>query len=238
MKILIACEESQTVCKEFRELGHEAYSCDLIDCSGGHPEWHIVGNAVEVAYSLQWDMMIAHPPCTRLTNAGVRWLMSPPKNKTLVQMWQELFDGANLYKALRDAPIRKKCIENPIMHCHARELINPGYRQIVQPWWFGDEAFKATGFELIGLPNLRPTNKLNPPVKGTDEYKKWSFIHRMPPGPDRERLRSKTFPGIAKAIARQYGGVIKTVPECPGCGGLMDESEIEGGYCFDCVENS
>ena len=204
MKVLIACEESQMVCKEFRALGHDAYSCDIDDCSGGHPEWHIKGDALSIVND-GWDMMIAHPPCTRLTNAGARWLKEPPKGKTLVEMWRDLFDGAEFYKALRDAPIPKKAIENPIMHCHAKELINPGPRQVVQPWWFGDKAFKATGFELIGLPPLEPTNKLTPPEKGTKEHKEWSWIHMMPPSPERARLRSKTFQGIAKAMAEQWG---------------------------------
>ena len=172
MKILIACEESQVVCKAFRKRGHEAFSCDLLPCSGGHPEWHMQCDVMRVL-NMGWDMMIAHPVCTRLTNAGVRWLMNPPKGKTPVQMWQGLFEGAEFYKTLRDAPIKKKAIENPVMHCHAKELIKPGYRQIVQPWWFGDKAFKATGFELIGLENLKPTNKLTPPKNGTEEYKEW-----------------------------------------------------------------
>ena len=120
-------------------------------------------------------------------------------------MWDELEAGAKFYLELRDAPIDKKVIENSIMHKYARELIKPGYRQVVQPWWFGDKAFKATGLELINLPDLIPTNKLTPPKPGTEEHKKWSLIHRMPPGPDREKLRSKTFPGIAKALAEQYG---------------------------------
>ena len=205
MRILIACEESQAVTIELRKLGHEAFSCDIEDCSGGHPEWHIKGNVLEILND-GWDMMIAHPPCTRLTNAGARWMIKPPPDKTLVQMWSELFDGAEFYRALRDAPIPLKAIENPIMHKHARELINPGYRQVVQPWWFGDKAFKATGFELIGLPDLIATNKLTPPQSGTDEHKEWSKVHRMSPGPERAKLRSKTYPGIAKAMAEQWAG--------------------------------
>ena len=204
MRVLVACEESQAVTIEFRKRGHEAYSCDIDPCTGGYPEWHIQGDALEVI-NQDWDLMIAHPPCTRLTNAGVRWLSVPPKGRTLTSMWKELFDGAEFYKALRDCGIPKIAIENPVMHLHAKELINPGKRQVVQPWYFGDEAFKATGFELIGLPELKDTNRLTPPKPGTDEHKEWSWIHRMPPGPDRARLRSKTFPGIAKAMAEQWG---------------------------------
>lgn len=204
MRVLIACEESQVICKSFRAIGHEAFSCDLLPCSGGHPEWHLKCDVLTVLDN-EWDLMIAHPECTRLTNAGVRWLKAPPPGKTLVEMWKGLFDGAEFYKKVRDANIPKKCIENPIMHCHARELIKPGRRQVVQPWWFGDKAFKATGFELIGLPDLIPTNKLTPPKKGTPEHAAWSFIHRASPGPDRRRIRSKSFEGIARAMAEQWG---------------------------------
>jgi hypothetical protein len=204
MRVLIACEESQAVCKAFRARGHEAFSCDTEPCSGGHPEWHLHQD-VSLILLAGWDMLIAHPPCTRLTNAGARWLKVPPPSRTLVEMWRDLFEGAEFYKKLREAPIKKKCIENPIMHCHARELINPGHRQVVQPWWFGDKAFKATGFELIGLPDLVPTNKLTPPEKGTEEHKEWSWVHRMAPSKDRATLRSKTFPGIADAMAEQWG---------------------------------
>jgi len=205
MKVLVACEESQAVTIELRKLGHEAYSADIIDCSGGYPEWHIKGDVLEILND-GWDMMIAHPPCTRLTNSGVRWLSVPPKGRTLDSMWQELEDGAIFYNALRDAPIPKKAIENPVMHKHARKLINPGYRQVVQPWWFGDKTFKATGFELIGLPDLIPTDKLTPPKTGTNEHKEWSWIHRLSPGPNRGKLRSKTQLGVAKAMAEQWAG--------------------------------
>lgn len=202
MKILVACEESQAVTIELRKLGHEAYSCDIEECSGGHPEWHIQGDVLDQLDN-GWDMMIAHPPCTRLANSGVRWLTKPPKGKTLNQMWEELHEGAKFYNAVRDANIPLKAIENPVMHGYARKLINPVYKQIVQPWWFGDKAFKATGFELIGLPDLVATDKLTPPKSGTEEHKKWSKVHRMSPGPERSKLRSKTYLGIAKAIATQ-----------------------------------
>lgn len=209
MKILIACEESQAVCIEMRKLGHEAYSCDLQECSGGHPEWHIIGDAVNVAYREHWDMMIAHPPCTRLTNAGRRWLHNPPKGKTMVQMWDEFFKGVELYRALRNAPIKKIAIENPVMHDHARELLEGKKRHIVQPWWFGDKAFKATGFELNGLPELiegKSSLRSIIPKPGTKEHKEWSKVHRMPPGPERAKMRSKTFQGMAKAMAEQWAG--------------------------------
>lgn len=209
MKILVACEESQAVTIELRKLGHEAYSCDIDPCSGGHPEWHIQGDAVEVSLRAGWEMMIAHPPCTRLTNAGRRWMHNPPPGKTMVQMWSEFFAGVELYNALRNAPIAKIAIENPVMHDHAREALGIIKRNVVQPWWFGDKAFKATGFELIGLqPLVEGENSLRAvvPKSGTEEHKEWSFIHRASPGKNRARLRSKTFPGIAKAIAEQWAG--------------------------------
>lgn len=162
MRVLIACEEIQVVCKAFRKRGHEAFSCDLIDCSGGHPEWHIKDDVLNHLDD-NWDMMIAHPICTRLTNSGVRWLHVPPPGKTWDQMWKELYDAVTFYKKLRDANIPKKAIENPIFHKYARAMIGSSDRQVVQPWWFGDKAFKATGFELIDLPELVPTNKLTPP---------------------------------------------------------------------------
>ncbi len=205
MKVLVACEESQVVCKAFRARGHEAYSCDLEPCSGGHPEWHLQEDAVKVATGEKWDLMIAHPPCTRLTNAGRRWLHNPPKNKTMVQMWADFFEGVAFYEALRNSGVPKIAIENPIMHDHARELLGKEKRNVIQPWWFGEKMFKATGFELIGLPPLSATNKLTPPKPGTDEHKAWSWVHRMSPGPERARLRSVTPEGIAIAMADQWG---------------------------------
>lgn len=167
-------------------------------------EYHIQADILRGVLTYGWDMAIFFPPCTRLANSGRRWLHNPPNDKTMVQMWTEFFEGVELYKAVRNAPIPKIAIENPVMHDHARELIEKGKRHIVQPWWFGDKAFKATGFELIGLPKLKPTNKLTPPKTGTEEYKAWSWIHRLPPSPERTKLRSQTFPGIAKAMT-QWG---------------------------------
>lgn len=229
LKILVACEESQTVTIELRKLGHEAYSCDLIECSGGYPEWHIQGDAVKTAYLPGWDMMIAHPPCTRLANSGVRWLtneppQSAPKEATKEEqkmwsaypvgvkfrvMWRLFDEGVNLYLALRNAPIEKIAIENPVMHKYARELIEKNKRNITQPWWFGDKAFKATGFELINLPELiegEDSLRAELPKPNTEEWKDWSKCHRMSPGPERAKLRSKTYPGTARAIALQWAG--------------------------------
>ena len=221
MQILVACEESQAVTIELRRLGHLAYSCDIDPCSGGRPNWHIIDDVLKVikpgyvikteggccSFTAKWDMMIAHPPCTRLTNAGRRWMHNPPKGKTMVEMWRDFFDAVEFYKALRNSGMPKIAIENPIMHDHARELLGKESRNVVQPWWFGEKMFKATGFELIGLPELVATNKLIPPKPGTDEHKKWSWVHRMSPGPERAKMRSKTPVGIAKAMAMQWAGV-------------------------------
>lgn len=203
MRVIIGCEYSGRVRRAFRDRGHDAWSCDLLESEDGS-NYHIQGDILEVIRGGHWDLGIFHPPCTRLTNSGVRWLHVPPTGKTVEQMWEELRAAAEFYKALRDAPIEKKALENPVMHCYARELIHPGARQIVQPWWFGEPEFKATGFELINLPLLVPTNKLTPPLPGTEEHKQWSKVHRMPPGPDRWKDRSRTYQGVANAMAEQW----------------------------------
>jgi hypothetical protein len=190
MKILVACEFTATVRTELENRGHDVTSCDLLATE--KPGKHYQGDVRDILYA-GWDALIAHPVCTRLTNAGVRWLKVPPPGKTLEQMWKELEEGAAFYKLLRDAPIELKAIENPIMHYHAKAIINPGYRQHVQPWWFGDPFFKSTGFELIGFPPLVATNKLIPPKSGTDEHKKWSAVHRASPGPNREKSVADSF---------------------------------------------
>lgn len=206
MKVLIACECSGRVRDAFLRRGHDAMSCDLQETEVPGP--HYRGDVRDVL-DAGWDLMIAHPDCTRLTNAGVRWLKVPPPGRTLAEMWGGLFEGAAFYRLLRDyKKIPRRVIENPVMHCHARELIRPGYRQVVQPWWFGDEAFKATGLELIGVPPLKPSNKLTPPKKGTPEHKAWSVIHLASPGPNRKIDRSRTFPGLADAMGEQWGGEV------------------------------
>lgn len=203
MKVLVACEYSGVVRDAFARRGHHAVSCDLLDTDS--PGQHIKWDAILTAYfEDHWDLMIAHPPCTRLTNSGVRWLHVPPPGRTKEEMWAELEDAAKFYKMLRDAPVKKKAIENPIMHRYAQERIKVGERQVVQPWWFGEPEFKATGLELIGLPPLKPTNKLTPPKPGTDEHKAWSKVHRESPSPDRWKKRSTTRVGVAEAMAEQW----------------------------------
>jgi hypothetical protein len=180
MRVLIACEESQTVCKEFRALGHDAYSCDIQECSGGHPEWHLTCDAFEAIGLLQWDLMIAFPPCTDLAVSGARYFK------------QKQADGIQFFKALTETNIPKWAIENPI------GIMSTYYRkpdQIIQPWMFGHGETKATCLWLKGLPLLKPTDI----VEGR-EQRMW----KMPPSKDRAKLRSKTYEGIAKAMATQW----------------------------------
>lgn len=203
MRVLVACEYSGRVRDAFRARGHYAVSCDLLPTEAPGP--HHTGSVLDILGD-GWDLMVAHPPCTRLANSGVRWLSAPPPGRTVDEMERDLADAAAFYRALRDAQIPRKAIENPIMHGRARAMVGGVARHIVQPWWFGDPAFKATGFELIGLPPLVPTSTLTPPRAGTPEHVAWSAIHRTPPGPDRWKIRSRTFPGIAAAMADQWGG--------------------------------
>ncbi len=207
LRVLIGCETSGVVRRAFAARGHDAWSCDLLPAEDGSNH-HIVGD-VRDHLGDGWDLLaVMHPPCTRLCNSGVRWLHKPPTGRTLDEMWSDLDDACDLFAACLHAPIPRLAVENPIMHRHARERIRDLPKpQIVQPWWFGDPAFKAKGFYLAGLPALTPTNKLTPPGRGTEEHKRWSAIHRAPPGPDRWRFRSRTFQGIADAMADQWGGL-------------------------------
>lgn len=207
LRILIGCELSGTVRRAFAALGHDAWSCDLQPAEDGSNR-HIIGDVRDVML-LGWDLLaVFHPPCTRLCNSGVRWLHAPPPGKSAAQMQAELIEGAALFSAVWNAPIARIAVENPVMHKHAKALIQNFQppAQTVQPWWFGDKAFKATGLYLRGLDPLLPNEKLTPPQPGTAEHKAWSTIHRASPGPDRARLRSRTFPGIARAMALQWGG--------------------------------
>jgi hypothetical protein len=210
----------------FSELGHDVWSCDILPSVDGSNR-HIVGDIRDLLND-GWDLLaVMHPPCTRLCNSGVRWLSEPPTklNETyssaerqaylamdredrLRFMWTELDKGAALFSDCWNAPIERIAIENPVMHRHAKERIR-GYQapaQTVQPWWFGDPALKATSFYLKGLPKLVATDRLTPPAAGTIERNEWSKVHRAPPSPDRWKLRSETYPGIAKAAAAQWGG--------------------------------
>jgi hypothetical protein len=204
MRILVGCETSGVVRRAFAARGHDVWSVDLLPAED-RSNRHIVGDVRDYLGD-GWDLLaVMHPPCTRLCNSGVRWLHVPPPGRTLDEMWAELEEGAVLFSACWNAPIERVCVENPVMHSHARERIaNWTKPQTIQPWWFGEPAFKATGLYLRGLPPLVPTNRLTPPRPGTPEHRAWSAIHRAPPGPDRWRFRSRTFDGIADAMATQW----------------------------------
>lgn len=185
MKVLIGCEESQEVCKAFRAKGHEAYSCDLLPCSGGHPEWHIQADVFEAIQSREWNMAVLFPPCTDLAVSGARWFAE--KRKTGEQQ-----RSIELFMKIVNCGIDKMAIENPI------GIMSTIYRkpdQIIQPWQFGHGETKATCLWLKGLPPLQPTDI----VEGRE-----ARIHKMAPRPDRAKMRSKTYSGIAKAMADQW----------------------------------
>lgn len=196
MRVLCACEESQAVCTEFRRLGHEAYSCDLLPCSGGHPEWHVQADALEVA-KMRWDMVIAFPPCTHLSSSGARWFAE--KRRDGRQLMGEGFFLA--FTALDHVP--RVAIENPV------GVMSTVYRkpdQIVQPWMFGHPETKATCLWLKGLPPLTPTHDVRGEMGAMDDRDRHR-VHHMPPGPERAALRSKTYPGVARAMAEQWGAL-------------------------------
>lgn len=203
MRVAILFERSGKMREAFRALGHDAWSNDLVPADDGSPH-HFMCDYREVL-RLPWDLMIAHPVCTFLTNSAVRWMDHGRNAKRMRAM---RYAAAVYAEVALASHIPLRAIENPVMHSYAREelarLSVVGVRQVVQPWWFGDPTFKAIGFHLFNLPKLVPTNKLVPPMKGTDEHKAWSWVHRCPPGPDRARIRAETQPGLAAACASQW----------------------------------
>jgi hypothetical protein len=209
MKVLIGFEESGVVRRAFAARGHDAWSIDLQPAADGSNQ-HIIGD-IRDHLDGDWDFLgVFHPPCTILCNSGVKHLYigGRRENGRYEPRWIELEAAAALYRMVRTkGRIPRRVLENPIMHGHAIRLTGRGYTQFVQPWWFGDPFFKNTGLELINLPDLKPTNKLIPPKPGTPEHKAWSAIHRAPPGPDRAKFRSRTFPGPANAMADQWGAL-------------------------------
>lgn len=208
MRALIACEFTGAMRRAFRLKGHDAWSCDLLPALDPENGFHIVGDCREVILKHEWDLIIAHPPCTFLCNSGVRWLYGGKGTTRDLARWREMEQGAAFFKWLLERPsCQYIAVENPIMHVYAKDIIGRGPDQIVQPWFFGDEAFKATGFWLRGLPILKPTNKLIPPKPGTQRHKAWSIVHRASPGPNRWAERSATYPGLAAACAEQWGSV-------------------------------
>lgn len=207
MRILIGCETSGVMRRAFAAYGHDVWSCDLLPSDDGSNR-HITCDVRDLLGD-GWDLLaVMHPPCTRLCNSGVRWLHVPPPGRSKADMWAELDAGTELFSDCWRAPIARVAIENPVMHFHARDRLPADLPrpQIVQPWWFGDAAFKATGFYKRGLPDLAATVRLAPPKPGTAAHKSWSAVHRASPGPDRWKQRSRTYQGIATACADQWGG--------------------------------
>lgn len=192
MKILVACEFSGTVRNAFAALGHDAWSCDLLPSDT--PGNHIQGDVRKVL-NHGWDLMVAHPPCTYLANSGVRWLyIDGERNEA---RWSFMEYACLFFLELMAAPIPKIAIENPIMHHHARQRIDEPYSQVIQPYMFGHGETKATCLWLKNMPPLRATQTV---------YGREAYAHRLPPSADRWKLRSKTYEGIARAMASQWGG--------------------------------
>ena len=211
-RVLIACEESQAVCKEFRALGHEAYSADILPCSGGYPEWHIQGDVTKILND-GWDLMIAHPPCTYLAVSGARWLYNKDGSRN-EERFANQTEALAFVQLLMDAPIERIAIENPVsvISTHIRKP-----EQIVQPYMFGDQASKTTCLWLKKLPLLEPTE-----IVGKGEFVEWEdkngkkkrqakwyldALSKAKTSDERRTLRSKTFIGIAKAMADQWGNL-------------------------------
>lgn len=188
MNVLIACEFSGVVREAFAAKGHNAWSCDLLptEIPGQHHEKDIT----EVMHWNWWDMIIAHPPCTYLCNSGVRWLHSDPSR------WGELHDAVTFFRLFTENHCPKVVIENPIPHKYAANMIGPKYDQLIQPWQFGHGETKATCLWLKGVDPLGPSNV----VDGRKPV-----VHHMSPGPERSKLRSITYQGIADAMAEQWG---------------------------------
>lgn len=201
MRILVACEESQAVCIAFRERGHEAYSCDILPCSGGHPEWHIQDDVLKHLND-GWDMMIGHPPCTFISKAGARWMYKG--GKLNYERYAHGLMAKTFFNILLDAPISMIAIENPTP---LTVLKMPKHSQVIQPYEFGHEYSKRTLLWLKNLPPLIPTlisNNYTPYLPsntgGKKNGQKYSF------GKSRNQIESsKTFPGIARAMASQWG---------------------------------
>ena len=187
--MLVACEYSGRVRDAFLAMGHDAVSCDLLPSETPGP--HIQGDVLDIIQE-PWDLVIAHPPCTRLCNSGVRWLAER-------DLWQEMREGAEFFLACLRANAPRVAVENPVMHKYAREIIGRGPDFTVQPWHFGDNAKKRTCFWTRGLPDLLATcGKFD----GTTAV---AECHTASPGPDRWKNRSRTYPGIARAMAEQWG---------------------------------
>lgn len=195
MKILVACEESQAVTIELRKLGHEAYSCDIEPCSGGYPEWHLQEDVTPLLKQ-HWDMIIAFPPCTHLAVSGAAWFEQKRKDGRQQQ-------GIDFFMMFANTDCERIAIENPV------GIMSSVYKkpsQIVQPYEYGHMEQKKTCLWLKGLPLLQPTNNVYDQMMELPKNKR-ERLHYLPPSPERAKLRSKTYPGIAKAMAEQWAGV-------------------------------
>lgn len=209
MKVLVACEESQRVTTEFRKLGHEAYSCDLLPTSGNYPDWHIQGDVLSLI-NLDWDMIIAFPPCTYLTVTGNRWFNVERYGEKALDRIKKRELAISFFMSFVNSNCEKVAIENPIENPIG--VMSTVYRkpdQIIHPYMFGDPERKSTCLWLRGLPLLTPTKIVEPDIyvykngKGSDS--KWHMESLKLPPKVRAIFRSKTFPGIAKAMAEQWG---------------------------------
>ena len=213
LRVLVACEFSGTVRDAFLARGHDAWSCDLKP-DDNRSNRHITGDVRDIL-GAGWDMLVvAHPPCTRLCNSGICWLTTPPRGRTLQDMWAELDAGAALFSTLWNAPIPHIAVENPVMHRHAKARI-VGYQapaQLIQPWQFGDAVQKKTCLWLKNLPSLKPTGIIELPEPsfcvrktGPRAGKRYNYyFHQGKSGHERSRF----FPGVAAAMADQWGGYV------------------------------
>ena len=204
MRVLVACEESQRVCIAFRKKGHEAYSCDILECSGGHPEWHIKDDVLK-HLNENWDLIIAHPPCTYLTVAANKYYNVEKYGNKAEERKKERQKAIEFFMKFTNLKCPRVCIENPIgvmssLYCKPT--------QIIQPYQFGHSERKATCLWLKCLPALNPTNIVTPDIIKLKSGKTDSRLHYETlnlPANERAKIRSKTFEGIAKAMAEQWG---------------------------------
>lgn len=195
MRVLVACEYSGTVRDAFIALGHDAMSCDLLPTDAPGP--HYQGDVFDIIND-GWDLMIAHPPCTYLSNSGVSWLYKDESR------WKDMIEGAVFFRKLKESSIPRIAVENPIMHKYAKQIIGANQSQVVQPWMFGHTEQKATCLWLKGLPELKPTNDVKEEMMKLTKQER-QRLHYLPPSAERWKIRSKTYEGIAQAMAEQWG---------------------------------
>jgi len=194
MRVLVACEYSGTVRDAFRQMGHDAVSCDLLPTDVPGP--HYQGDVMDIIHD-GWDLMIAHPPCTYLSNSGVRWLHQQEGR------WEMMRDGAEFFRTLLQSSIPRIAVENPIMHKYAKDIIGVSQTQVIQPWMFGHMEQKATCLWLKNLPPLVPTSDVKAEMLKLPKSEREKMFY-LSPSEDRWKLRSKTYTGIAKAMAAQW----------------------------------